>query len=226
MTLNEYKELEIGEIIGNVRCSNVAQGCSIFQLQVKQGLIGHILNLLKYDGSVDNYEDFLIAYKFLHKFCNLNGNGTIESPYIINTEFASGGFVDICHFMKNKQLPHYIENNACHKNCYLFAGLTKTATAITGIYKLNKDSHLHSIVETNGVVLDFNWGIAMSKNLYVQLFNFEELNRVQGEKLAEDYEFINKNIKKLNYQITYAELLACYDEVLNDLKTETNKLSL
>ena len=228
MEIEEYRELEISEIVGNVRCSNIAKDCSILQLRLKQGLIGHILNLLKYRGSVDDLDKYVSSESFLQLFCGLSGDGFLTNPFTIHTEFASGGFIDLQDFMPNNTIPSYIENNACHKNSFIFAMQTKDADVLTGIYgyKGNKNMNLHSVVEIQGIVLDFNWKIAMTKELYLQLFNFEVLSQVSGKKLAEDYDTIVQGVELIGNKFTYAELLACYDDVLEYIKEIIKKNSL
>ena len=219
MKLNEYKQLKQAEIKNCLRNPSQTKEESLFSKFFKRSIIGNILNVLKFEGSKDYTQEYVQSSSVLKAMCGMQGKGTVDQPYCLYTPYGEGGFVDVICFMANKQMPEYIENNSCHRNCYRFASRQgDSCEAITGIYKLNDNAHLHSVIGVNGIVLDFNYKIAMTEDLYCKLFNFEIINRVSSEKIKQNAEFIYNNIESLGEEITYAEVLACYDEVLENIK--------
>lgn len=227
MKLEEYQELKQAERNNCLRNPILAEKDSVFSKLLKRSIIGNMLNVLRFEGSVDYSEEYVLSRNVLKSTCALQGNGTVDKPYCLHTPFGEGGFVDVLYFMANNQIPKYIENNSCHRNCYRFASRqVDNCEAITGIYKLGENAQLHSVIGVNGVILDFNYKIAMTEDLYCALFNFEIINRVDNQKIKQNADFIYKNIKCLGTEITYAEVLACYDEVLDLLKKLANNHSV
>lgn len=219
MTLDEYKELKIEEIINAIRKPVEVKNSTIFQLVAKKYILSQILNLLECDGSIDNLEAYALSKGALKSLCGLVGEGSTEDPYRISTEFAKGGFMDVHRFLPGGKIPDYIQNNSCHRNCYFFAvGQTNNCEVITGIYQKDKDAHLHTVIGSNGVIIDFNWKLVMSEELYFKLFNFEVINRVQSCEIKENAELIEKHGPKAIPGLTYAETIACFDEIVAVVK--------
>jgi len=67
-------------------------------------------------------------------------------------------------------------------------------------------------------ILDFNYDLLMTKELYCSLFNFEVLNVINGDdvkKYADKMEAINCD------RLTNADVVFCFYDILNKLENNT-----
>lgn len=168
----------------------------------------------------DDEEYIKDVEKLFKKKFKLKGKGTKEDPITINANFGSGSFMHFSEFF-NKEVPQFFKKNYCYQNAYEFAKQSKEKCKILSGIAFRDYPFLHSVILVNGYILDFNYNLAMSKNLYLNLFNFETLNQINGEDVKSNKALFNKNNKFLKEnKIGYGEVVFCFDELVEILKQE------
>lgn len=162
-----------------------------------------------------------VDYKsLLKKNANLSGSGTKQDPYHITTQFGSGNFLHSSNFLVGENLD-YIKKRFCFQNVYEFAKRhSKKCEMLAGL-AYRDYPFLHSVILVDDYVLDFNYDLAMSKDLYFKLFNFEVLNRVDSDYVKENMALINPDSKFLKMgRIAYGDVVFCFEELIEILKEE------
>lgn len=219
MTLKEYMQLvNHEEKHGATKKSKVAQQSMISELMYKRNMVDLVTMVVEGQLEEEKKENFEDGTQCLKEYSMLKGEGTKESPFEIQTECGVGKFFALKLLFENNTYPEYIKHKFCHHNCYLYALQSEQpCVVITGICHY-AFSFLHTVVCVGDMVYDFNYHIAMSKDLYCELFNFEIINEVPSEKIKENHDEINKVMAK--GEIPDAALVACYDEVFEMTKIE------
>ena len=125
------------------------------------------------------------------------------------------------HCFKNRQAPSLFKKYQCHSNCFEFAVKTKrSCTILSGISFRNR-SFLHSVLLMGEYILDFNYDLVMSKDLYIQLFNFEILNKVNSEDVQKyAYLFYGGSKFFKENEVTYGDVNFCFYELVDIIKKE------
>ena len=218
----EYKSLLDKERNRTLKSRTVEfDAFSVLSLKKKSKLISRITKFIETEGSFDNFEEHVQLLDILQNYYYLFGDGSAERPYEVITEFGQGKFLDSRLLFQDKKYPSYIQKQQCHNNCYDFArkyqGNCKVVTGI--VYR--KEAFLHTVINIDGVVIDFNYNLQMTEDLYYSLFNFEIINIVENKKIKENHKYLCDNVKSLPSETTYAELVACYDEVLEYINTHS-----
>lgn len=162
----------------------------------------------------------------LEKQNNLTGNGTFQKPYHIQTNFGEGEFFNFYRYFKNGRIPSFFRKQECHYNCYEFALRQKRKSSILSGICCRNNPFLHSVLLIDDYILDFNLDLVMSKDLYINLFNFEILNTVDSEDIKMDaYKFYSGSKFFKENKITYGDVNFCYYEIL-DIINEEKSLNL
>lgn len=186
MTIEEVEELRKQEKCGQLRLP---------QLEIDDSQIKSMLSMGWYVYQlVNNKSSF---NKMLNKISlkkngvKISGKGTLIEPYSISTTVGKGVFFDVKQLFDNDK--YSLESQQCFYNSLIVsAGLLGTnkveqSCCVSGISLLvkngKKQGMLHSVVELNDdMIADINLGIVMSKDLYKNIFMFEELTRIDGKK--------------------------------------------
>ena len=164
---------------------------------------------------------------------SFKGLGIAKKPYKIDCEFGKSKIVNAHEFFKKKRYPEFVKKHYCFANCYNLAYLLARdkieAKVISGIYYNSKFSFLHSVLEVeNKYIIDFNIDMAIDKDFYYKLFQFETLSVLDGKQILKDYEFINNNISAIKgMSIMYFNF--AHDDVIDyvkDIKRQQQDLQL
>lgn len=152
---------------------------------------------------------------------SFKGLGTIKHPFKIETEFGSGTFYDVRKGFEKNTYPQWIKQNYCYSNCLQFILLTKVkCKLLSGIGYLEKP-FLHSVVLIGDKIIDFNYHIVMSKDLYFKLTKFECLAELDAQKIRESNDFIlSKEDVLTNSCLQTVTLNFAFDDVLDYLHDE------
>ena len=112
--------------------------------------------------------------------------------YEIKSELGNGVFFDAHKLFIDGEYPTWIKPNYCFSNSHLYILQTKLeATILSGIAFVGKP-FLHSILLIDDNVIDFNYDLVMSKNLYFALTHFEVLAELSYKQLLENEQIIKK----------------------------------
>lgn len=120
------------------------------------------------------------------------GKGTTDCPYLVETDYGNGEVIQIKYLFKGK-LPRWVEPHKCFSNSIGMAcilGRSHPGKVVSGIYDIGAPI-LHSVIEVYGdadkpYICDFNIGVMMEKELYINIMKFEILSEVEFEKIIEN----------------------------------------
>lgn len=190
--------------------------------QQKFIILNALLRLTKRKGVAQNFLPGSLVNRLIIKKSpivkSFKGLGTMKKPYKMDCEGVKGRIINAHEFFNRKKYPEFIEKGYCFSNCftmaYNLAYLKKESKVVSGIFSNGDTSALHSILEVDKYIIDFNLDLAISKDLYYKLFLFEPLNTLSGEQIAKDWEFVEQNIKSLK-GMTIMYLVFAYDDVIS-----------
>jgi len=218
MKLKEFRKLAKSEKESVVERPKHMMHMPEAEITEKRSIANMLIDLIasKYDYDemykISGYE------KHLTSFYNLTGKGVFENPYVIETNFGYGKFCDLHTYFKTKKYPEFIIKRYCHTNCYQFAKKINSRCKILSGIAYKNYPFLHSVLLMDNYILDFNYDLLMTKELYCSLFNFEVLNVINGDdvkKYADKMEAINCD------RLTYADVVFCFYDILNKLENNT-----
>ena len=135
----------------------------------------------------------------------------------IHTSFGSGVVCNAHVLFEYYQYPTHITPGYCFSNAFLYV-MTKEpdAKVLSGIAFVGKP-FLHSVVLCHGMIIDFNYDLIMSKELYFALTHFEVLEVLDSQAIIDNKEVLIDNKHKLK-DVNYAELNFAFEEVLDLVK--------
>ena len=221
MELQEFRKLVEQESSNCLRLPLDVMHFSLEDIREKQN-ITTIIKEMMLSCLVDEEKNRFQGLKFkLVKKCNLTGKGTLQNPYHIQTNFGEGKFFNFYEYFKKGKIPSVFRKYDCHTNCFEFAVRSnKNCKILSGICFRNF-SFLHSVLLIDDYILDFNYDLVMSKDLYVNLFNFEILNVVESEDIKKYVHMFygGSHFFKEN-KITYGDVNYCFYELIDILNDE------
>ena len=215
MTIEQVEELRKQEMSQTLRMPN---------LEITEDKLQKALNIRWAIFGVLNSESFsnkLITKSILRKLgVKISGKGTVKKKYILKTPFGEGKCFDIKYIFKDNKCP--LEVGKCFSNSFNLAAAfsqmpkVQVADCVSGILYADdadgKRSVLHSVFELGEFVVDANFGLCVSKDLYYKIFLFEELTRISGtcinevEKIlqTEDSRELSKQFNLKTYHLVFA----------------------
>jgi len=219
MNREDYKILIQQTKLNQLRQTNTANKCSAITLAIKSAIAHCITNMLDYQLQLDNLSDFVHTKQSLEKNFKMQGEGTMDDPFKITTNYGAGEFYNAHFLFLNCEYPKFVRPNNCHTNSYKFAKMyLDKCEVLFGICQTDH-SFLHSIVKVKDFIVDFNYNLVMSADLYFSLFNFEVLNTISNEDIKNNNKQLIDAITKNNILITDGEVNACFYELLDLIKT-------
>ena len=226
MEISDFRNLSQGQKNNELRKPNCLKHLTDVDISNKLGITNTISQFLEMFGSVDGASAAQIFEKVLRRNFKVTGNGVLGDPFVIKTRFGSGSFLHFNSIFKKGDVPKYFQKRMCHQNAYLFArDSLEHCEILSGICYRNFP-FLHSVVLSGEYVLDFNYDLAMSKDLYLKLFNFEVLNRVKSEDIKKSGALIRENGKFfVANEITYGDIVFCFYEIMESMKKQEKSLS-
>ena len=151
----------------------------------------------------------------------------IDDKCYIKTQFGNAVFYRADEAIGKENAIQFIKPRQCHANCGTACLImnkldpTLIPKVVTGIVHPHHYSHpyLHSVLYCRGVedgelLIDFNYNIAMSMDLFKKFYDFEVLSETSPNEIMELFEwekkcgeYLSKNKKKIGYHgITYSLL--------------------
>ena len=215
MKLQKFRELAKAEKEGVVRKPQNMKFLSQAEIIEKKALLKLIIDLISSKYNYDEMYKVAGYEKHLKSFYNTTGNGTFELPYTLQSNFGEGKFCDLCSYFKSKEYPNFIRKRYCHSNCFEYAKRINSKCKILSGIVCKDYPFLHSVVLIGNYILDFNYDLLMTKDLYVNLFNFEILNELKGEDITVN---LHKLEKAKNINLTYAEVNFCFYDIINRIE--------
>ncbi len=143
--------------------------------------------------------------------------------YYIDIGNAKGEFFDAHRLFKSGKYPKGIEKNQCFGNSVSFALTLNKVDAyckvLTGV-AFYGNPYLHSVLEIinpddKRQIIDFNSDLVMDYDLYMTLFSFELLCKVDSSAIARDLDVLRD--RRITLDVSH--LLLAYDDAIR-VKTE------
>ena len=234
MTIEEVTKLRKQEKDGTLRKPNCFQNNMTMAersvLRQKVVIATALYNLTRKQGALQNFfpksliNRSIIRNSFLIK--SFKGLGTHKSPYKIDGELGKGKIVNAHEFFTSKKYPEFIEKGHCFGNCFtmaqVLANSKKESKILSGIMSNGNFSFLHSVLEVDKFIIDFNIDMAITKELYNSIFLFEPLVVLEGKQIYKDRDFIESNLHLIkDMSVMYMNF--AYDDVLNYMKDEKRR---
>lgn len=223
MTIEEINALAISEKNGELRKPKNAENVCTEDLTSQEQLLLRVrwfLNEEKENGFVGCLFRRLVMKK-QKGVKSFKGLGTRKNPYKIKTDFGNGTFYDARKGFEKNKYPEWIEQNYCYSNCYQFVLLTKVdCKVLSGIGYMDK-SFLHSVLLVGDKIIDFNYHIVMSKDLYFKLTKFECLAEIDAKKIRDNIElFMSKRDVLTSSNLQCVTMNYAYDDVVDYLNSK------
>ncbi len=213
MDLKEFKRLSKLDTLKRLPKTDIVANQSENNLLNKNLLLKYIVKITSKPANDFDNSMISILKNYLEQNFGLTGNGVFLNPYHIESRNVNGKFFNAIDIFKDEKYPSFVQKNYCHSNSYEFAKRhDKPCKVLAGIAYKNKLSFLHSVVEVDGCILDFNYDLVMSKGLYFQLFNFKVLNEIRNEDIKVN---ASKLVDCYAGKINYGELNYCFYELVN-----------
>jgi len=154
------------------------------------------------------------------------GLGTIKHPYKVKTDFGEGVFYDARKGFDKNRYPEWIKQNHCYSNCLQFALLTKVDCEIlSGIAYMDKP-FLHSVILFKDKVIDFNYNIVMSKDLYCAITKFECLAELSADRVRETVDLVmSKRDILTKSNLSCVTINFAFEDVLDYLQNEQRQIN-
>ena len=135
--------------------------------------------------------------------------------YSLNSELGNGIFFDAHELFLNGEYPKWIKRYHCFTNTHLYILQTKLkATILSGIAFIGKP-FLHSVLLIGDNIIDFNYDLVISKDLYFALTHFEVLSTLNYKSILENEALIRKMKGVQNYVLNFA-----FEEVIDQEKAK------
>ena len=226
MTYEEAKKLREEDLAKTLRCpkgfseDKVPLSYLIYYierlLETEQKLVPSFIRRLAFRKVISEHENVVDFH------CKNAKSGI----YFIDIGSAKGEFFDAHRLFKSGKYPKGIEKNQCFGNSVSFALTLNKMNAyckvLTGV-AFYGNPYLHSVVEIinpddKRQIIDFNSDLVMDYDLYMTLFSFEILCRVDNSTFVRDLNILRDKRTTLDM----SHLLLAYDDVI---RVKTQQLS-
>ena len=233
MKINEIEELIEEEKSGELRKPNcmiaksddeqkaITLAFRAIAFFTKQNLTSNIFDYVD-----DREERSALKELYYSSIVNVfKGCGTKDEPFEIETTFGDGICCDDSSLLSYKERQAYEHGNCFTNAYYLAASLTKAGYVckqLSGIAYLD-EPFLHSVVyieneDHEPFILDFNYDMIMSYDLFVKFLIFEVLAETKGKDIVKAINFVHKADKNFKFEVKNYQLAFALNEVLKDYK--------
>ena len=162
----------------------------------------------------------LLNFKRKMRKCGILGmevvNGLFGS-YEMNTRFGKGMFLDARRLFVGCKYPRWIKYNYCHANAREYVlRADNDAKILSGIAFVGKP-FLHSVVLVDDQIIDFNYDLVMSKDLYLSLTHFEVLSELTHKDMVENKQVFNsvKGLKDNVFNFAFQDIVERFNARTN-----------
>lgn len=233
MTVEEIVEIRKQEKQGVLPLTSIAQTKSKEQLNNEFVILNGICSIIMGD---EKDKKMWLKPNLLQKL-TLRTYGIKEfgwdeanERYYVNTEYGNASFYDAKKMFNNNCYSDQIRKNFCFSNCLTLAKLIENETDIVcGLAFIDGKSFAHAVIQIKDFVVDFNYELIMSADLYYKFMNFEKVNIISSKQLKQDWDKIVEYCSTLKYPYNRDwVMLFAYDEYIQKinekkLEKELNK---
>ena len=228
MKLEEIQKLIKDEDAGRLRIPAIKENVTKKDLNKSSEILTIIVKYIIGNSDSEVFINSTLGYVAVEK-AGIKSFACLEpnyKMYQVNTKFGEGTFFDARKLFENGKYPKWIRPGFCFSNAYahiLTEGIkSKILSGI--VYVGSGKPFLHSAILTEeGMIVDFNYNLVMSKELYCNLFNFEVLAELESDKIIEKKEFCLKNPEIFSEYKSY-EINFAFDDVMERIKEKQSIL--
>ncbi len=212
MTIEEIEKLADDEINKKLRLPKSMEGETKENIMLAHEQLVFIVDKILRNPNRKNY---LSGSIFAKSIMRKRGIKNIKKPdncvefYKISSDFGEGVFFDAHKLFENGEYPRWIRPYYCFNNTHLYILTTGVdATILSGIAFIGKP-FLHSVLLVDDNVIDFNYDLVISKDLYFKLTHFEVLAELTHEQLLENKSLIFgiKDVQSHVFNFAFEEVI-------------------
>ena len=221
MKIEEIEKLGEDSINKRLRPPKTLQGETRDKLMMAHEQFVFIIDRIIRNPRRQDYMSNSIFSKMIMKRIGIKNIKSVDNLvgfYQINTELGKGIFFDAHELFEDHKYPKWIKPYYCFDNTRLYVQcLDVKSSILSGIAFIGKP-FLHSVLLIGDIVIDFNYDLVISKDLYFALTHFEALAELSNKQLNENKQLINEISGVPNYVFNFA-----FDDVMQIVTAENNK---
>ena len=212
MTIEEIKKLADDEKNGELRVPKSLHGESYDNLMMAHEQMVFIVDKIIRSGNRDRYLSDSMLSKLEMRKIGITGLDILNKDfgsYEIYSKLGDGVFFDAHKLFVGKKYPPFIRSHYCYDNTRsTIAIFGKGAKILSGIVFIGKP-FLHSVILFNDTIIDFNYDLVISKDLYFKLTHFEVLAKLNYEQLHRNHEIIcnMKGVQSHIFNFAFEEVI-------------------
>lgn len=185
MKLEEINQLAFQETIGNLRNPKTVENLDEKAIFNSHQTFLIIVNKILHNPSRERFLKSSFGKCIMHKVgvLELKLKNEEIGIYHIKSIFGEGEFYDARRLFANGKYPKWINPGYCFSNTFYHVMMTGINANVESGIAFKKKPFLHSVLAVGDYIVDFNYDLVISKNLYYALMHFELLSTVEGEKI-------------------------------------------
>ena len=231
MTIKEIRSLIRDEDLCRLRNPKTLNGKTAEETKQTQDILAIIVNKVIENPNRKHFLDSMSGKCIMRK-CGIKKIKNTDPEYgihEINSVMGEGMFFDSHRLFPDGKYPNYIQPGFCYSNAYGYVLTHKVNSKIvSGIAHVGKP-FLHSVIVTNsGMVVDFNYNVVMTAELYFQLTNFEILAELDShdvwgiQNLCLEHGDLFEGFQSYEINFAFEEVMANIRKKLNNGNVEVD----
>ena len=185
MKLDEINNLALNEIIGNLRKPETVENLDEKTIFNSHQTFLIIVNKILHNPSKERFLQSSFGKCIMGKvgISEITLKNKEIGIYYIKSIFGEGEFYDARKMFLNGKYPKWINHGFCFSNSFYHLMMTGMKASIESGIAYKKKPFLHSVIAVGDYIVDFNYDLVISKNLYYALMHFEVLATLESEKI-------------------------------------------
>ena len=216
MTIEEIEKLGEDELKKRLRLPKTLNGETRDKLMMAHEQLVFIIDKILRNSQREDYLSGSIFAKTIMKKIGINDLKKLDNwvgSYEIKSELGGGIFFNAHKLFPDQKYPEWLRPYYCFDNTRLYILRTGLeASILSGVAFIGKP-FLHSVLLVGDNIIDFNYDLVISKDLYFALTHFETLSELNYKQILENKKLIQKMKGVKNYVFNFA-----FEEVVEQEK--------
>lgn len=221
MTIEEIEKLGEDQLNKRLRQPKTLEGETRDKLMMVHEQFVFIIDKILRNPKREEYLSGSLFAKAIMKKIGIKNLKSLDNwvgSYQIKSELGNGIFFDAHKLFADNKYPEWLKPYYCFDNTRIYiTNLGLEGRILSGIAFVGKP-FLHSVLLIGDSVVDFNYDLVISKDLYFALTHFEVLAELTNKQLYENKKLINEIRGIDNYVFNFA-----FEDVLKLISEEKNK---
>ena len=224
MTIKEIKKMEEDEQNKKLRLPKTLDGETRDKVMMAHEQFVFIIDRIIRNPQREDYLSGSIFAKTIMRKFGINDLKKLDNcvgSYEIKSDLGGGIFFDAHKLFPDQKYPEWIKPYYCFDNTRLYIFRTGLeASILSGIAFIGKP-FLHSAILIGDNIIDFNYDLVISKDLYFTLTHFETLAELSCKQIFEHKKLIREMKGVQNYIFNFAfEEVMEREKVIQRLKDD------